>query len=228
MIIKTPEEIIKDRFRFYDPDIYGKDVELNGETVIELMKVYHAQFPSIAEPIQGEQHFLQMTDTYKKAKDRLNVAEQNRCEYELCFDKYFGTSLNKEPRKINIVDHDLVGFACHVHQYFTSKKNHVSEPFSTDPELIKESLHNSYFKEIGNNYFDNWKEWSLWLENKIVEHRQFVAEQGQEVWVEVPVNERLPERDKDMQTGSVNVACIDINKKIWYGCRYSGSGRNQL
>lgn len=35
--MRTAEEIIKERFKFYDPMIIGKDVELSGETVSELI-----------------------------------------------------------------------------------------------------------------------------------------------------------------------------------------------
>lgn len=35
--MRTAEQIIKDRFLFYNPDVYGKDVELSGETVSELI-----------------------------------------------------------------------------------------------------------------------------------------------------------------------------------------------
>jgi len=39
---------------------------------------------------------------------------------------------------------------------------------------IKEGLQNSFYKETGEYYFNNLKVWSNWLENKIVEHRQYV------------------------------------------------------
>lgn len=35
--MRTAEEIIKERFKFYNPMVYGNDVELSGETVSELI-----------------------------------------------------------------------------------------------------------------------------------------------------------------------------------------------
>ncbi len=43
---KSKEEIIKQRYPFYNPDIAMKDVELNGEQVMELMESYASQFKS--------------------------------------------------------------------------------------------------------------------------------------------------------------------------------------
>jgi hypothetical protein len=41
--MKTPEEIIKQRYPFYNPDIAQKDIEINAEAAIELMQEYAAQ-----------------------------------------------------------------------------------------------------------------------------------------------------------------------------------------
>lgn len=41
---KSKEEIIKQRYPFYNQDIAMKDVELNGEQVMELMESYASQF----------------------------------------------------------------------------------------------------------------------------------------------------------------------------------------
>lgn len=55
----TPEEIIKKRYPFYDPDIYGKNIEINAEAAIELMQEYAEQYatqreagenPNISDP----------------------------------------------------------------------------------------------------------------------------------------------------------------------------------
>jgi len=42
--MKTPVEILQEKYMFYDPMIQQKDVELCGEQVIEMMEAYAEQF----------------------------------------------------------------------------------------------------------------------------------------------------------------------------------------
>ena len=39
----TKEELIKKRYPFYNPNVYGKDIEICGESVMELMDEYAKQ-----------------------------------------------------------------------------------------------------------------------------------------------------------------------------------------
>jgi len=45
--MKTPEEIIKEKYPFYDENYTNKDVELNGKQVTELMIKYADQFKQV-------------------------------------------------------------------------------------------------------------------------------------------------------------------------------------
>lgn len=45
--MKTPEEIIKEKYPFYDENYTNKDVELNGKQVTELMIRYADQFKQV-------------------------------------------------------------------------------------------------------------------------------------------------------------------------------------
>ncbi len=52
--MKSAVEIIKERYLFYDETIYGKDVELNGQQVIELMEIYAEQFKAEQVMVENE------------------------------------------------------------------------------------------------------------------------------------------------------------------------------
>jgi len=52
-----------------------------------------------------------------------------------------------------------------------------ADSLAATADEIKEGLQNSFFKETGGYYFNNLKVWSNWLENKIVEYRQYVGVQ---------------------------------------------------
>lgn len=58
---KSKEEIIKQRYPFYNPDMAMKDVALNGEQVMELMESYLSQYRS---QTTSEEYKLETGDGY--------------------------------------------------------------------------------------------------------------------------------------------------------------------
>lgn len=46
--MKTAEEVIKEKYLFYDSNTYGKDIELDGDNIIELMEEYADQFKQVS------------------------------------------------------------------------------------------------------------------------------------------------------------------------------------
>ena len=50
--MKTKEEIIKQRYPFYDPNIAQKDIEINAEAVAYLMDEYASQFQQEWIPVE--------------------------------------------------------------------------------------------------------------------------------------------------------------------------------
>lgn len=50
--MKTKEEIIKQRYPFYDPNIAQKDIEINAEAVTYLMDEYASQFQQEWIPVE--------------------------------------------------------------------------------------------------------------------------------------------------------------------------------
>ena len=56
--MKTPEEIIKEKYPFYDENYVNKDIELDGKQITELMIKYADQYKQVkVEPeviLQGE------------------------------------------------------------------------------------------------------------------------------------------------------------------------------
>lgn len=90
---KAPEQILKDRFKFYDPNVYGKDVELNGETVIELMEQYHAQFiqptpEGISHSPTGARNFIaiQILNKQPKLQEWSKINELNSYDWDIIRD----------------------------------------------------------------------------------------------------------------------------------------------
>ena len=67
--IKSAAEIIKERYVFYDANVYGKDIELNGQEIIELMEQYAEQF-------KAEQK--QSAGVWVKASERLPEDQLNK------------------------------------------------------------------------------------------------------------------------------------------------------
>ena len=69
--MRTAEEIIKERYPFYNENIQQKDVELNGEQVTELIN--KARKEAIEELIvYMDNHSMKNTGTYKKAVTIIN------------------------------------------------------------------------------------------------------------------------------------------------------------
>ena len=89
--MRTPEEIIKGKYPFYDPNTYGKDVELDGDNVIELMEQYADQFKQVSvesDVILPERNYFGQWIDIKKQRPEQQDTYLVQCEYGICTATY--------------------------------------------------------------------------------------------------------------------------------------------